>query len=216
MDTAARARIKALIGDCSRLHVGCGFNFVKGWVNVGLFEDSFLPYGEIAERHGLVFHLDVTKDFPFEDGSLSAIYASHFIEHFPFEEGLAMVRRFQSALKPGGVLRLTFPDLELWIRKYAENDAAFFSRYRKFFLSDPPTPLQTKGEIFMAMAHGWGHQWAYDYESMAHLLRLAGFEAALRMARNESAIPDIARVESSWEGRTMETCYVEAVKQRTE
>lgn len=212
MDQAVRARIKTQIGDCSRLHVGCGFRFASGWVNVGLFEESFLPYGEVCERHGLVFHLDVTKDFPFDEGSLTAIYASHFIEHFAFDEGLAMVRTMRTALAPGGVLRLTFPDLELWVRKYAENDTAFFEKYRSLFLDNPRSHARTKGEVFMSQLHGWDHRWGYDYESMAHLLCLAGFTDVRRAALFDSAIPGIDKVESNWEGRTMETCYAEAVK----
>lgn len=214
MDEATRERILASIGNCTRLHVGCGFNFVRGWINVGLFEESYLPYAAAAEKPGLVLHLDVTRDFPFENESLTAIYASHFIEHFDFDDGLAMVRRLRAALAPGGVLRLTFPDLELWIGKYAGNDSAFFERYRSFFRGKD-SRLRTRGEIFMSQLHGWGHRWGYDYESMAHLLTLAGFAGARRMALHESAIDGIARVETTWEGRVMETCYVEAAKEIT-
>ena len=212
MDGARRERIVASIAGCSRLHLGCGFNFVPDWINVGLFEDSFLAYGCASYNNGLVLHLDVTRDFPFPDESLTAIYASHFIEHFSFEDGLAMVRTLRRALAPGGIVRLTFPDLERWTKSYCENDTAFFEKYRAFFLNAPDTLVRTKGEIFMSQLHGWGHKWGYDGESMQHLLTLAGFSEIARKPPFESAIQDIARLESNWEGRLMETCYVEASK----
>jgi predicted SAM-dependent methyltransferase len=212
MDQAARDRIKGEAAGCSRLHVGCGFLFAPDWINVGLFEESYLPYGTTKYNNGLVLHLDITKDFPFDDGSLTAIYAAHFVEHFSFDEGLELARTFHRALAPGGVLRLTFPDLALWARKYVERDAAFFDRYRKFFLSDPAVKVRTPGEIFMSQVHGWGHRWGYDVESVTHLLQLAGFEQASSRQAFESAIPDVRRLESSWEGRLMETGYVEAIR----
>jgi predicted SAM-dependent methyltransferase len=212
MDAAARTRIVESIAGCSRLHIGCGFNFVPGWINVGLFEEDFLAYGAVTENNGLVLHVDITKDFPFQDDALTAIYASHFIEHFSFEEGLSLARTFHASLKQGGIARLTFPDLEIWVRKYFENDGQFFEKYKGFFVNSPRTKIRTKGEVFMSQLHGWGHKWGYDYESAAHLLTLAGFSQVERKTLHQSAIPDIKRVESNWEGRTMETCYVEAVK----
>jgi predicted SAM-dependent methyltransferase len=213
MDDAARTAIARSIEGCPRLHVGCGFNFVRGWVNVGLFEESFLGYGCVTENNGLVLHADLTRDFPFADGTLEEVYASHFIEHFTFTEGLSLLRAFHRALRPGGVIRLTFPDLELWVRKYSEDDIAFFEKYRAFFANDPRQHVKTKGEVFMSQLHGWGHRWGYDYESARHLLDLAGFSRVGRKAAFDSAIADIRKLESSFEGRLMETCYVEAVRE---
>ncbi len=213
MDDAVRAQIARSVAGCPRLHVGCGFNFVPGWVNVGLFEESFLGYGCVTENNGLVLHLDITKDFPFADGALTEIYASHFIEHFSFTDGLALARTFHAGLAPGGLMRLTFPDLELWVRKYYENDDAFFEKYRALFVNDPRQQVRTKGETFMSQLHGWGHRWGYDAESMRHLLELAGFGRIERKAAFDSAIADIRKLESSFEGRLMETCYVEAVRE---
>jgi predicted SAM-dependent methyltransferase len=212
MDEATRERLAGQLAGCSRLHLGCGFNFVPGWINVGLFEESYLPYAAVKHNNGLVLHLDATRDFPFDEGSLTAIYASHFIEHFPLEEGLSIVRTLHRALAPGAILRLTFPDLELWARKYAENDETFFEKYRRLFLTNATVPVKTKAEIFMSQLHGWGHRWGYDYESARHLLQLAGFERIERKAPFDSALGDIKGLESRWEGRLMETCYVEAIK----
>jgi len=71
---------------------------------------------------------------------------------------------------------------------------------------------ETKGEILMSQVHNWGHKWNYDFDSIKHILELAGFKNIQRMKVRESKLSDIKLLESVSPRRTMETCYVEAKK----
>ena len=86
------------------LHVGAGPMRLEGWLN------SDLISGEI--------HLDVTRRLPFEDGTFAFAFGEHLIEHMPRDTGERMLAELLRVLRPGGVLRLTTPDLKKIIAIY--------------------------------------------------------------------------------------------------
>jgi len=110
----------------------------------------------------------------------------------------------------GGLIRVTCLDLELWISKYYEDDAAFFRRFYEIFQSFPG--LETKGEILVGQIQGWGHRWLYDFESLGSVLSKVGFTHIVHSRLHETTMPDIERLEGCDEGKCLETLYVEAVK----
>jgi predicted SAM-dependent methyltransferase len=205
-----RALIEKLKGT-TKLNVGCGDDLISGWLNIGLSRDA--AYGKITiKNEALVLNFDMTRELPIPENSVKYVYASHFIEHLTFQDGIAILQRCYKVMKKDGVIRLTFPDMELWINNYYENDLKFFERYRSLSLPGEKAVAVTKGEIFMSQVHGWGHKWAYDFESMRHILEKAGFTQIGRKKVFESLIPEIKDIEPGPEGRLLETGYVEAVK----
>jgi SAM-dependent methyltransferase len=65
----------------------------------------------IVWPEGIVFH-DVRKSLPFPNGSASAIYSSHMLEHLYFDEAKLVLADFRRLLSGEGVLRLALPDSE--------------------------------------------------------------------------------------------------------
>lgn len=197
-----------------RLNIGCGDNFVEHWVNIGLFDipEALYYSSKITNQAGFV-HFDVTSELPINPDSVQYIYASHFIEHLTFAQGLTFFKNCHKVMKRNGIIRLTFPDLELWITKYAENDLDFFQRYYTFTkdINDLPE-LKTKGEIFMSQVQGWNHKWCYDFDSIKDILERAGFSDVTRKKAFQSLIPDIDKLEPNTERRLLETIFVEAKK----
>ena len=57
-----------------KLHLGCGTNYIQGWVNVDL--DS-----PVADRQ-----LDLRNPLPYSNGSTAFIFNEHFIEHISEED----------------------------------------------------------------------------------------------------------------------------------
>ncbi len=198
--------------DIDKLNVGCGDIFVENWLNIGLFgSKKKFPYGVITKKNNiLVLNLDVTKGLPFKQNKISYIYASHFIEHISFIHGINFLKNSYAAMKKGGIIRLTFPKLELWTKKYCEQNQDFFKKYCQLTRSN--VELKTKGEIFMSQVYGFGHHWNYDFESMKDILERAGFKNIRRKNPLESAISDIKKLEPMSELRLLETIYVEAEK----
>ena len=67
---------------------------------------------------GDILYYDIRRPFPFEDNSFDGIYAFHIIEHLtPVEAGVFALELFR-VLKPGGICRISTPDLEEITREY--------------------------------------------------------------------------------------------------
>jgi predicted SAM-dependent methyltransferase len=197
----------------NRLNLGCGHIFYKNWMNIGLFEKDEFPYGQIIKQdNGLVvYHCNILTDFTFEPNSVDNIYASHFIEHIKLSECIDLLSKCYKALKPNGILRFTFPDLELWINNYYNNNNDFFQKYYNASKEGHNLPLlQTKGEIFMSQLYCWEHKWGYDFSSMKDCMLRAGFHNVYKKKLFDSLIPDIRDIEII--ARDLESCYVEAIK----
>jgi predicted SAM-dependent methyltransferase len=154
----------------------------------------------------------LTQTLPISSNSIKYIYASHFIEHLDFSEGITFLKQCYSMMMKGAIIRLTCPDLELWIKKYYENDISFFNNYKSFFSIGIHPLVKTKGNIFMSQVHNWGHKWNYDFDSMRHLLQVVGFQKISKKSYHDSMIPEIRTIEPYDEGRKLETLYVEAQK----
>lgn len=54
-------------------------------------------------------HVDVVKEWPFDEGSFDMVYASHVIEHFYAHDRDNVVRNVWRALKPGGIFFFRVP-----------------------------------------------------------------------------------------------------------
>jgi predicted SAM-dependent methyltransferase len=203
-----RSSLAARLRNESRLNIGCGDDLVAGWVNIDF--DPAISYGKVTYKEGiLVLNFDMHDDLVL-DNCIDQIYSSHFIEHITFEDAIIFLKKCYGYLRKGGVIRLSFPDLELWTKKYLQNDKEFLNKYKSIYLSNPN--IKTKGEIYMSQVHGYGHRWSYDYESIEHILRIAGFSKISRKNAHESRIQDIDLVEPYRKGRLMESCYIEAIK----
>ncbi|MFK7759473.1 MAG: methyltransferase domain-containing protein [Phycisphaerales bacterium] len=90
-----------------RLHLGCGDRAHPEWINADLnpTESSILP-------------IDATKPLPFADDSFDAVYHAHMLEHLTPDAGQRLIMECARVLRPGGVLRVTVPDLETLARNY--------------------------------------------------------------------------------------------------
>ena len=155
-----------------KLHVGSGPLVREGWTNVDL------------EAHpGVDYVLDVRDGLPFRD--VSYIYAEHFIEHLTHDEGLRFLRECRAAMRRDGVLRLSTPNLDwVWMTQYSRGSQRAvhdcFAINKSF--------------------RGWGHQFLYNFETLASSLRDAGFaDVGLRAygQSDDSVLRDLERHERS-------------------
>jgi len=198
-----------------KLNIGCGTKIAQGWLNIGLFPEDEVPYNTVQENDGaLLLNCDVTGGLPSYIDNVRYTYAGHFIEHLTWDQGIGFLSDIYRITRPRGVLRLVFPDLELWVKSYYENDMEFFDTYQTTYLQSQS--VRTKGEIFMSQVHGFRHKWCYDFESIEHILRDAGFVDIEKKFALDSSIPDIDKVEPRSPGRLLESAYVECVKGNSE
>lgn len=80
-----------------RLNIGCGRNIRSDCINV-----------DITKYDGVQQVVDLTKfPWPWKDGSVEAIHASHILEHFKDQE--QFIWECLRILRKGGFLRLNLP-----------------------------------------------------------------------------------------------------------
>lgn len=193
-----------------RLHVGCGHVRLPHWLNMAYEKRE--EYGRIISRDGIFYlNYNLLKPWPIDDGTIDFIAASHFIEHLDLNDGMQFVKNSFRALKLGGVIRLSCPNLELYAKSYAEKNRNFFEnpKIREWCTFKNAA---TFGEIFVAKAYdsGGSHKWFYDFDSLKHILEVAGFKRIEKKTRLEGQAPDLEKIELP--ERELETVYVEGVK----
>ncbi len=71
-----------------------------------------------------VDHVGNAKDLSqFEDNTFEAVYASHVLEHFDYENEIdAVLKEWYRVLEPGGILYLSVPDLDVLAKLFIDQD----------------------------------------------------------------------------------------------
>jgi len=159
----------------------------------------------------VVLNYDLSHGIPLQDDSMEGINLSHILEHMPLASGRRLLRECSRVLKPGGVVRVSCPDLKKYAAAYISGDRDFWQRVGALPFCNY-TDLPTPGAIFAGKAYDNhnGHLWFYDAETVIALLREAGFGTAVETNLHESALPAIREIEPRF--RALESFYVEATK----
>ncbi|MGW4896043.1 class I SAM-dependent methyltransferase [Kitasatospora sp. NPDC004240] len=155
--------------------------------------------------------LDIGRPLPFADASVDWVYAEHLIEHVTMPVAVHWLTEARRVLRPGGVLRITTPDLARYLAGYANGDG-FLTKHRRRLATlgfGPPMPQRPAFLVNQIFRH-YGHQWIYDLDELRHVLTRAGFApGAIRpCAYRQGLRPDVADLDTAF--RTDETVYVEA------
>ena len=215
------------VGHLKRVNLGCGPDAPPNWINIdgswnawfthhpglrkffetiGLFRKGS---GEQWKVRPLVH--DIVKPLPFATNSISAIYASHVLEHLYRSDAIRLLAESKRVLQPGGVLRLVVPDVQTMARNYLANKEAFRedghhengeSAAAADLLNDQlmfRSPAPPSGSFVFKFYAIWKdfhhHKWMYDSHSLAKLMTEAGFSSVSEKGFCQSDIPGIADVE---------------------
>lgn len=145
-----------------KLHLACGPHLVDGWDNL-----------DILKNKGIIYH-DLRKKLPYKDGTVDAIFHEHFIEHLTKTEAEFFLAECHRVLKPGGIMRVGWPDLKRLLRAYFLKKKAYinyvfpfleFHRYGRDW-----------DELFSDCIFGWEHRYAYTSSHLQKVILSAGFD----------------------------------------
>jgi len=116
------------------------------------------------------------------DNSVDLIYVGQVIEHLnPVHEAPAFILECYRMMAPGGIIRLTTPDLDLLISAYINGEMNKFSKDQPEFYKMVNPAMQLSYIMFGATGPNCtfnnyeGHMCMYNKESMFNLLKSAGF-----------------------------------------
>lgn len=173
-----------------RLHWGCGRTTPAGWLN-----------SDLDDGPGVDISGDILDGLALDDDSVDYIASHHALPELRIYDQVDALRELRRVLRPGGVLRLSLPDLDLAIAAYQGG------RRDHFLVWD----WETVSGNFLAHVLWYNcTRTPFTYEFAAEVLAKAGFAEVRRVSFGETAspYPGITELDS----RPQESFYVEAVK----
>jgi len=112
----------------SKYNIGAGLFRKDGWTNI---DNPCKWYKKTVDKKAISYDLLSLDPLPIETETADIIYCSHVIEHVTDEAVENMVKESYRALKPGGVLRITAPDIDLDVAAYKSNNVVHFDIFSK-------------------------------------------------------------------------------------
>lgn len=146
-----------------RLNIGCGPHHARPeWWNVDL-----RPFPGVDEVR------DVLDPWPWDQAEL--IYCEHFIEHLELDEALQFLTSAGAALRIGGRMRISTPNLTHVVSTHYH----------------PTGPVRSNQRIAETIAincafRGWGHRFLWSAEMLEYVLGEVGFTRIERYNIGES------------------------------
>ncbi|MGA8755868.1 MAG: methyltransferase domain-containing protein [Stellaceae bacterium] len=174
-----------------KLNIGCGPNTKSDWINIDLIS----PRADLA--------LDMREAIPFHENSAIIIYSEHFFEHLDYPDpAKRFLKECLRILQPGGTFSVGVPDTQWPLEAYVGPDEKDYFAYSK--ATYRPAWCETRLEsINYHFRQDGEHRFAYDYETLHHVLIEAGFQNIRR--RDFDSTLDT-------EDRRIGTLYVDAQK----
>lgn len=132
-----------------KLNIGCGYDYLRGYVNVDASRDSLAD--KFMDAHQLGFG----------DGSAEEVRASQLIEHLGFFKAKYFLAECYRVLKDGGLLALETPHVE--------------GTFGEFLKGDRAAREAALGWVYGSESAGMEHRCCFPEELLEELLAGAGF-----------------------------------------
>jgi len=158
-----------------RLHLGCGAIDYPGFVNIDGIDYRHVHYVQ-----------SLTKLTRFKDASVTFIYSSHTLEHFPRSQTVSILQEWCRVLIPGGKLCVSVPDFDCILDIYhgCGDDANFIL---------PP--------LFGGQDYPFNfHHTTFNKKSLTLTLKNAGFSQVDSWVHGSDKLHSLP----DWSGRTIQ------------
>ena len=159
-------------------------------LNLGSWERKIPGFQnmDIDPHPGVDFVGDVSDLSKFENNSISQIYASHILEHFPSNKTLSVLKEWHRVLTPGGILYVGVPDFERVVELY-----------KKIGLCDWVQNFLWGDQGYKTAFHYAG----FDEKRLRELLKRAGFSEMSRVENFPFGIKDCSMNRSNLDGKSV-------------
>jgi SAM-dependent methyltransferase len=155
--------------------------------------------------------VDIRKPLPWSDGVVGFVFAEHVIEHVTAPQAVRFLQECCRVLRPGGVLRLAFPDVERVHCLVPDDVETYAGALRRRDI-----PATTRGDCVRSVVCCWEHQSAWTHGLALVLLRAVGFHDVTVCDYGMSSFPELRGVErhhlTVGKVARLETSIMEAVR----
>ncbi len=119
-----------------RLMLGGRDQRLAGWTNVDLHDGANVD-----------IRTDISDLSMFKEASVSELYCSHCLEHFPHPKTVSVLKEWRRVLKPGGHIHISVPDFDAMVKLY--NKLGFLTPFvRNMLCGDQEYPLAFHYNLF--------------------------------------------------------------------
>lgn len=175
-----------------RLNWGCGAAGEPGWINS---DQKTGPNIDIS--------CDIRSGLPLEDGSIDYAVSIHALPEVTHQDLVPVLGELRRVLKPGGVLRLSLPDLLKGVDAYRRGD-------RSYFLIPDGDARSLGGKLVVQLTwYGYSRS-LFTPEYAEELLFRAGYRSVDHVTYREtkSSFPGIIELDD----REAESLFIEGTK----
>ncbi|MCP9489424.1 MAG: methyltransferase domain-containing protein [Solirubrobacteraceae bacterium MAG38_C4-C5] len=156
-------------------------------------------------------YLDLERPLPFAARTFAFAFGEHVLEHLAERTATVLLCELRRVLRPGGVLRLTTPDLRKIVALYEDrNPVVALADYARFLDEQTAKPHERPCQVLNDYMRLWGHLWIYDEEDLNARLYAAGFERVTRHETGHSDHPSLRHLErhggADWVNRAEAMC----------
>jgi predicted SAM-dependent methyltransferase len=140
------------------------------------------------------------------DGSCDIVFCSHVFEHIPHTRLPIVLSEINRVLRPGGVLRLLTPDLEIIAKAYVEKNDEFFRLAKEEdesmrtdlgyggtlmnFIVSPGQDTVLLNRDMSEFIAGYAHLYSYDYAMLNIMMTRLGYSTR-KAIFNDSEVPEM-------------------------
>jgi predicted SAM-dependent methyltransferase len=210
------------------INCGCGMTPIEGYTN---FDNSYSI--KIAEnpllyffykilsrnRHSIQFidscilnkitYADVSKSIPIKSNTVDVVYSSHMLEHLEKTAAISFLNEAKRVLKPGGIIRLCIPDLNLLAKNYVSGIYNADQFLQHAYICNPKLDTLFDKVVFLLIGPRH-HQWMYDASSLSEILKTIGFVEVVSLGPGKTTASNIGALNLS--DREEDSFYLEAKK----
>ncbi len=108
-------------------NLGAGDFEHEAWTNIDYYSKHYKN-----NKIGINWDATKRKPLPIKNNSAEVFYSSHLIEHIRDEDVKFMLKECYRSLKPGGVIRITCPNIMLAVNAYVKKDKYYFLLGQKY------------------------------------------------------------------------------------
>jgi SAM-dependent methyltransferase len=162
----------------ARINIGCGPFRAEGWWNTDFVSDDVVHPDQVVTPG---------RPLPFPDGTFTAAYAGHVLEHIWWDEVLPFLVDVRRVVKPGGTVCVVGPDAKKALQKLrrAKDWNGAWSHVWEILEDSYHHQADQPGKDRTGLTHLWN---CYE-ERVATVMVAAGFRDVQIVAWNEDCLP---------------------------